>query len=275
MVRFLRPVAAAFLALQFLAALTGGARAQLPGYQQATSLSVATPLPSIPNGVSAALVCAETQGVRWRDDGVAPTATVGQPLAAGQCQQFTRELAALQFIQQTSGAILNVSYYSAGGAGTPSGGGSSSGGGSVTIKDGAGNGPVAVKPASTPSVATDPAEVVDIRPGCGACTPLGPATPASSLPVVGAGFTFTNINTATTTTPKSGAGVLHAVCVNTINATSTLQMYDNTAASGTKIGLLTQATGQQPGCLVFDVAFNTGLTLVSTTGTPDYTVSWR
>lgn len=104
---------------------------------------------------------------------------------------------------------------------------------------------------------------------------LGPTTPTASIPTVSAGYSYTNINTAATTTPKSGVGVLHTICLNTITAASTAQIYDNTAASGTKIGLITQATGQQPGCLTYDVTFNTGLTIVTTSGTPDYTVSWR
>lgn len=104
---------------------------------------------------------------------------------------------------------------------------------------------------------------------------LGGATPANSVPVVSAGYSYANILTATTTTVKSGAGVLHSVCLNTINSTSTAQIYDNTAGSGTKIGLITQPSGALPNCLIYDVAFATGLTIVTTTGTPDYTVSYR
>lgn len=93
--------------------------------------------------------------------------------------------------------------------------------------------------------------------------------------VLGGAFLYSNINTAATFPLKTGAGLLHSVCLNTVNATSTLQIYDNTAGSGTKIGLITQATGQQPGCMLYDIAFNTGLTLVATGGTPDYTVTYR
>ena len=60
------------------------------GYQQITSLSAATGL-TVPqtdlNGLNArpsiALITPETQAVRWRDDDVNPTASVGMPLAAG------------------------------------------------------------------------------------------------------------------------------------------------------------------------------------------------
>ena len=59
-----------------------------------------------------ALITPETNGVRWRDDGVAPTATVGMPLAAGVTLQYDGDLSQVQFIEQTAGAKLNISYYS-------------------------------------------------------------------------------------------------------------------------------------------------------------------
>lgn len=89
------------------------------------------------------------------------------------------------------------------------------------------------------------------------------------------GFSFQNITTATTTTVKSGAGVLHGVTVNTKGTiASTITIYNNTAGSGTKIGTIDSLN--LAGQFLFDVAFTTGLTLV-TTGTvaPDITVSYR
>lgn len=88
-------------------------------------------------------------------------------------------------------------------------------------------------------------------------------------------FSYTHISTATTTTVKSGAGFLHNLVVNTLGTVaSTCTIYDNTAGSGTVIGVInTLALG---GTFSFDVSFSTGLTLV-TTGTvaPDITVSYR
>lgn len=88
------------------------------GYQQITSLSssAALTVPSVDaNGLSVkptiAIIVAETAGIRWRDDGTAPTATVGMPLAAGVTLQYDGDLTRIRFIQQTAGAILNVSYY--------------------------------------------------------------------------------------------------------------------------------------------------------------------
>lgn len=88
------------------------------GYQQITSLSSATAL-TIPqkdtNGLAGspriAIITPEAQAVRWRDDGVAPTASVGMPLAAGVTLQYDGDLTKIQFIEQTSGAKLNITYY--------------------------------------------------------------------------------------------------------------------------------------------------------------------
>ena len=88
------------------------------GYQQITSLSSATAL-TVPltdlNGLncrpSIAIITPETQAVRWRDDGVAPSATVGMPLAVGVTLQYDGDLTKIQFFEQVASAKLNVSYY--------------------------------------------------------------------------------------------------------------------------------------------------------------------
>lgn len=83
------------------------------GYQQITSMASATSLtvPTTGGPVVWALICAETAAVRWRDDGTAPTASVGQPLAAGQCFQYAGPLLTIQFIAQTGSPVLDISYY--------------------------------------------------------------------------------------------------------------------------------------------------------------------
>lgn len=90
-----------------------------------------------------------------------------------------------------------------------------------------------------------------------------------------ASFTYSHISTATTTVVKSGAGELHAISVNTKGTVaSTITVFDNTAGSGTVIGVIDSLN--LSGAFVLDVAFTTGLTIV-TTGTvaPDLTVSYR
>ena len=88
------------------------------GYQQITNLSSATGL-TVPqkdmNGMAGtpriAIITPESQGVRWRDDGVTPTASVGMPLSAGVTLQYDGDLSQIKFIEQVSGAKLNITYY--------------------------------------------------------------------------------------------------------------------------------------------------------------------
>lgn len=90
-------------------------------------------------------------------------------------------------------------------------------------------------------------------------------------------YSPTNITTLTTTVVKSGAGVLHTVTINTPAATGVITIYNNTAGSGTKIGTITQPAtllSSGPVTLTFDVAFSTGLTIVTATAAQDITVSW-
>lgn len=91
-------------------------------------------------------------------------------------------------------------------------------------------------------------------------------------------YSFTNITTQTTTTVKSGAGLLHCITINTIGATGTITIYDNTTNSGTKIGTITlpaAGAGDMPTSILFDVSFGTGLTIVTATASNDITVSYR
>jgi len=88
------------------------------GYQQITSLSSATGL-NVPytdvNGLNCrpviALITPEGQAVRWRDDNINPTTTVGMPLAVGVTLQYDGDLTMIKFIEQVGGAKLNISYY--------------------------------------------------------------------------------------------------------------------------------------------------------------------
>jgi hypothetical protein len=80
------------------------------GYQQITSLSASTAL-TVPSGATLALIVPETQNVRWRDDGTAPTASVGMPIFVGASLSYDGDLKNIRFIQQAASATLNVSYY--------------------------------------------------------------------------------------------------------------------------------------------------------------------
>ena len=80
------------------------------GYQQITSLSASASI-TVHTGATMALIVSETQSVRWSDDGTAPTASVGMPLATCVSLSYDGDLKAVRFIQQTASATLNVSYY--------------------------------------------------------------------------------------------------------------------------------------------------------------------
>lgn len=88
------------------------------GYQQITSLSAATGL-TVPsrdlNGLNQkpviALITPEGTAVRWRDDGINPTASVGMPLSVGVTLQYDGDLNQIKFIEQLASAKINISYY--------------------------------------------------------------------------------------------------------------------------------------------------------------------
>lgn len=86
--------------------------------------------------------------------------------------------------------------------------------------------------------------------------------------------TYFNITSNATNTIKSGAGTLMSITVNNPGTTEVLTIYDNTAGSGTKIG--TVSVGTAIATLTYNVAFTTGLTIISSgAGTGDWTVSYR
>ena len=72
---------------------------------------------TVPVGATAAIVSVETEAVRYRDDGTAPTATVGVylPVTAtiGSLYSFIGRaiLANIQFIATTGTATVTVAYY--------------------------------------------------------------------------------------------------------------------------------------------------------------------
>ena len=106
--------------------------------------------------------------------------------------------------------------------------------------------------------------------------PTGAAT-ESTLAALNNKFntnSFSNINTNTTSTVKSGAGVLKRIVVNKVGALSnTCTIYDNTTATGTIIGTIDPHTHM---VFEYDVVFNTGLTIVTATGTAaDLTIVYQ
>lgn len=88
------------------------------------------------------------------------------------------------------------------------------------------------------------------------------------------GRLFSHIAGAATTVIKSGAGFLHTFIINTKGAAATATIYDNTAGSGTVIAIV-DLTGVSGTGTTYDVAFLTGLTVVTTGTLSDITVSYR
>lgn len=80
-----------------------------------------------------------------------------------------------------------------------------------------------------------------------------------------------NITTATTTTVKSVPGLLKRVVVNKPVSGSTITIYNNTAASGTKVGTITNTADVKPYFIDFGRWCDTGITVV-TSGADDVTV---
>jgi hypothetical protein len=80
------------------------------GYQQITGMTTSTSL-VVPQSSTFAIIQAEAQNVRWRPDAIAPTATVGMILFAGDDMIYTSDLQKFRVIEMVSGAKLNVSYF--------------------------------------------------------------------------------------------------------------------------------------------------------------------
>lgn len=89
------------------------------GHEQLTVSTTAVGL-SVPNNTTRALIqCGATNGVRWRADGTAPTASIGIALAADgvldltdPLGEFVEFLDAIQFIRSGGAdATLDIEYF--------------------------------------------------------------------------------------------------------------------------------------------------------------------
>jgi hypothetical protein len=91
-------------------------------------------------------------------------------------------------------------------------------------------------------------------------------------------YNFKNITLGapTTTTVKTGSGVLHNITINKATASAVIAIYDGAAATGTLIGTITMPATllQTSVSLNYDVAFVTNLTIVTTTA-QDITISFE
>ncbi|MCP4549641.1 MAG: hypothetical protein GY835_24565 [bacterium] len=81
-------------------------------YEQVADVSSAVGLtPATFDTASYAIIQAQDQNVRWRDDGTDPTTAVGMVLAAGSWMIYTGDLSAIRLIEEAATAVVNVAYY--------------------------------------------------------------------------------------------------------------------------------------------------------------------
>jgi hypothetical protein len=91
------------------------------------------------------------------------------------------------------------------------------------------------------------------------------------------GYNYSRMTSAATLLVKTGAGVLHAITINTPVASGTIEMDDaltNTTPIIGKITLPGTLLSDGPKNAIYDVAFSTGLS-ITTTGTMDITIAWK
>lgn len=87
------------------------------GFQQLTLTGTAQglTLPTPPTGFYVGYTVIQCEGTgavaRWRDDGTAPTSTVGMILNAGSELDYTGDPTTIKFIVGTGSPILDISYY--------------------------------------------------------------------------------------------------------------------------------------------------------------------
>lgn len=111
-------------------------------------------------------------------------------------------------------------------------------------------------------------EITAYRGSTGAASLVSKTNPMPT----GANCSYANVATNTTTTAKSGAGIFYGIVVNA-TAAGTITIYDNTSATGTKIGTLKSNIAE--GTYNFHgVNFSTGLTVV-TAAASDITILYN
>jgi hypothetical protein len=68
---------------------------------------------TVPTGARLAVMTVDAANVRYRDDGTAPTASIGIQLSSSATQpyEYSGDLAAIQFIAVSGSPLLNVAFY--------------------------------------------------------------------------------------------------------------------------------------------------------------------
>ena len=79
-----------------------------------TSSSASLTSGSIPPGATAAFISVETANIRYRDDGAAPTTSVGQIVPSATNLFYSGTLSAMQIIAVSGSPVVDVSFYRGG-----------------------------------------------------------------------------------------------------------------------------------------------------------------
>jgi hypothetical protein len=66
---------------------------------------------SIPAGATMVYLVLETAAARYRDDGAAPTTSVGQPIAQNGTLFYSGTISAMKLIAQTGSPVLDMLFY--------------------------------------------------------------------------------------------------------------------------------------------------------------------
>lgn len=100
----------------------------------------------------------------------------------------------------------------------------------------------------------------------------------SQSAVVTGGYTYAHVAAGTATTViKASAGTLHSITLNGAGvATNVTTVYDHASGAGTVIAIISGALATVPTTLIFDVAFTTGLTIITSIANGgDMTVNFK
>jgi hypothetical protein len=113
-----------------------------------------------------------------------------------------------------------------------------------------------------------------------ACQPVDVAhgEPVSSVAAAIGGYTYTHIAAGQATTViKATSGTLHTITYNGAATTSNVTtIYDNATGVGTVIGIANPPTSGVASTVLYDIAFTTGLTIITSVANgADMTVSWK
>lgn len=85
------------------------------GYCQlavSTAALVSTCTGGIPIGASVAYLSVETANIRWRDDGTAPTTSVGMPIVAAAAPfLYQGDLTKLEVVAVSGSPVLDIAFY--------------------------------------------------------------------------------------------------------------------------------------------------------------------